>query len=186
MEVGLDDDLDDDEEPKVENDTDDAEEEEDDETEEDNKRDSSKKSTKNNPHCTINFVKNTPYQFLASDSNTKIWAEGIITDPAPKPPTSRSMNIQAGDYVLVAGSDLTLKKTGRSSVIANFEPNEELILTADWVQFDEDMTGQDLVDLGDVPFLLWWQNIKPPTVRKPIPKKAVTKKKVPAKKKVRR
>jgi hypothetical protein len=52
-----------------------------------------------------------------------------------------------------------------------FEPRDELILKKDWSQFDDDMTGQDLVDLDDVPFLLWWQNVLMPP-----PKKAPRKK----------
>jgi hypothetical protein len=31
--------------------------------------------------------------------------------------------------------------------------------------FDEDMTSQDLCDLGETTFLLWWQNIEPPKVK---------------------
>ena len=168
---------------KADHDEDETAEEEDEE-EEDNTRDTSKKSTKNNPHCTINYTKNTPYQFLAADSDTKIWAEAILTDPAPKVPPSRADATQAGDYVLVTGNDLKLKKTSRGACTTSFEPGEELVLTADWVQFDEDMTGQDLLDLGDITFLLWWQNIKPPKekARTTIPKK----KPAPAKKKTKR
>ena len=35
-----------------------------------------------------------------------------------------------------------------------------MVLTSDWSDFDEDMTSKDLQDLGEVEFLLWWQNVQ--------------------------
>ena len=82
-------------------------------------------------------------------------------------PPSRKDSCYAGDYLLVKGKYITLKSAGAAYTKATFEPINELILTADWSQFEDDMTGQDLVDLDEDTFLLWWQNVKPPTVPKP-------------------
>jgi hypothetical protein len=49
--------------------------------------------------------------------------------------------------------------------LAQFEPEEELIFTSDWAQFDSPMTGGDLADLGENTFLLWWQNVQRPPVK---------------------
>jgi hypothetical protein len=117
----------------------------------------------------------TEYSFLAGNYATKIWAKGHLLDPAPKVPLKFSDEYQPGDYVLLRGCDLTIFDQGRNACEASFEPSEQLVLKEDWTEFDQDMTGHDLVDLGDVPFLLWWQNIQPP--KKKIPKKVPEKKK---------
>ena len=121
----------------------------------------------NNPHCNINFVQNTTYKFLAPASETRIFAAGVLIDPAPKVPSSRKDLLKDGDYVLVKSSSLVLKNSK-----ANFEPQDELVLTTDWGRFDDDMTHDDLKDLEDENFLLWWQNIVPPPVPR-IPRKPV-------------
>jgi hypothetical protein len=118
------------------------------------------------PHCDINFVKNTPYMLL-SGSTQRVWGSGKSTDPAPRVPNARKDECKAGDYLLMKGSDIALKSTGNNNCKTSFEPQEELILTSDWDRFDEVMSGQDLVDLGDETFLLWWQNVKAPPVPKP-------------------
>ena len=111
------------------------------------------------PHCSINFVKNTPYKLLVGDTN-KCWATATMTDPSPPVNSHRHSKIHPGDYLLVKGNDIKLNKKGATV----FDPEEEIILTSDWDRFEADMTGQDLVDLGDETFLLWWQNIEPPKV----------------------
>lgn len=115
-------------------------------------------------HCNINFVANTPYKLLHGDTD-KSWGSAKVVDPAPKPPKSRGA-LKAGDYLLVMGKDVDLKSTGRNNTATVFAADEELVLTEDWAQFDAEMTGQDLVDLDDECFLLWWQNIRPPAVPK--------------------
>jgi hypothetical protein len=117
-----------------------------------------------NEHCQVNFVKNTSYKLLADDSD-KIWGEGKATDPAPAVPSSRSDSIKPGDYLLFSGNDITIKAAARGRVTVQFEPEEELILTSDWAQFDSPMTGGDLADLGENTFLLWWQNVQRPPVK---------------------
>ena len=115
----------------------------------------------------MNFVKNTKYKLLAGSGN-KIFAEGTCIDPAPKVPDwcLNKGGPRAGDYLLFKGDDINLYK-GKGKVLATFTPVEELILKADWEQFDEEMTGQDLVSLGNETFLLWFQNIQSPPVPKP-------------------
>jgi hypothetical protein len=132
-------------------------------------------------HCDINFVKDTPY-FLLASSSQKQWGSCTSVDPAPAVPTSREDTCSPGDYLLIAGKDITLKKTGTNFTTTTFDPEDELILTNNWERFDMDMTGQDLVDLEDVTFLLWWQNVKPPPSPKP-KAPAITKKKAVKKKK---
>jgi hypothetical protein len=123
--------------------------------------------TEDHEHCDVNFVKNTTYKLLLDDTD-KIWAEAILTDPSPPVPASRADTTNVGDYVLIKGSDVVLKaaSTRGKKVNANFPADEELVLASDWDQMDGDMTGQDLVDLGDKTFLLWWQNVQPPPVKK--------------------
>ena len=119
-------------------------------------------------HCNINFVKNTSYPLLTG-STTKVWGITKAEDPAPKVPDARNGEYITGDYLLIKGNSIVLKHTGTNNCRATFEPEEELILTSDWEQFDQVMMGQDLVDLDDITFLLWWQNVKPPAVPKPKP-----------------
>jgi hypothetical protein len=117
-------------------------------------------------------VKNTPYKLLEGSSDT-VWAEALFTDPQPPVPKSRSVQTTTGDYVLIQGHDVVLQKNSRGkSVPVTFDPEDEFVLTADWLQFDGEMTGQDLKDLGDEEFLLWWQNVKPP----PAPKVRIARK----------
>jgi hypothetical protein len=133
-----------------------------------------KKASNPAPHCDHNFVKNTAYK-LVDQQTEKVWGEAVMLDPQPAVHVSRSIAIKTGDYVLMRGEDITLKSTGRSNTKVVFEKEGELILQKDWTQFDEDMTGSDLCDLGDVEFLLWWQCITPPLV--PKSKRAVIPKK---------
>lgn len=111
-------------------------------------------------HCTINYVKNTTYKLLIENTD-KVWGEATVKDPAPPVPEGREE--KAGDFLLIRGKDVKIKKggTGKDTRV-NFEPAQGLLLTEKWEHFDEDMTGKDLVDLKDKCFLLWWQNIEPP------------------------
>lgn len=126
-----------------------------------------KKATKYSPHCDVNFVLNTPYKLLIDDTK-KAWGSALFLDPQPKVPASRTSSVKVGDYVLIRGKDITLVKT--KGCKANFSATDEFVLTKDWAQFDDDMTGADLQGLDDIPFLLWWQSILPPVVK--IPKKS--------------
>lgn len=134
-----------------------------------------KKTKKNmapgHAHCDINFVKHTTYALLKDDTTAQ-WGEAQLTDPQPKVPPSRADQDKAGDYVLISGADLVLGKKKGRTILTSFNPEDELILNSKWHQFDEEMTGQDLQDLGEECFLLWWQN-----VRAPRPKAAASKKK---------
>jgi hypothetical protein len=112
-------------------------------------------------HCSINFVKDTRYSLLAG-STQRCWGTATADDPAPPVPASRRDSVKTGDYLLILGKNIKLKPGPTT-----FLPEEELILTSEWHQFEEEMTGQDLADLDDVPFLLWWQNVKAPPVPKP-------------------
>jgi hypothetical protein len=116
---------------------------------------------KHNPHCDKNFVRNTSYKLLVGNTDDA-WGETILTNTSPKVPNSRKTQTMANDYVLITGKDITLLKRRSGGKVVSFEPRDELILKKDWSQFDDDMTGQDLVDLDDVPFLLWWQNVLMP------------------------
>ena len=129
-----------------------------------------------NPHCDVNYTTDNPYT-LSSDG--KPWATAIFEDPAPKPPKSWPKSI-AGDYILVKGKNIKIKVNRNKPARVNFVANEEFILTPDWEQMQEDMTGQDLVDLGDENFLLWWQEVEVP---KPKPEKTPKKGKDNPKKK---
>jgi hypothetical protein len=138
------------------------------------------------PHCHINFVKDTNYYLLHEDTQ-KCWGTCTSEDPAPPPPRSRRDSCDAGDYLLIAGKDIKLKWTGGNYTKTTFQPEEELILTNDWHQFDQEMSGSVLFDLGDVTFLLWWQNIKaPPVPKKKAPTMTKKQKADAAKKKPRR
>jgi hypothetical protein len=117
-------------------------------------------------HCDIHYVKNTTYSVFAGNTK-KVWGTVKAVDPAPRVATARKEEYIPGDYLLVKGNAITLKHTGSNNTKATFDPEEELILTSEWERFDDQMTGQDLVDLDDVTFLIWWQNIKPPPVQKP-------------------
>ena len=132
------------------------------------------------PHCDINFVRNTQYSLLAGDSNN-MWGSAKAEDPSPKVPAARKKDYKLGDYLLIKGINILPKHTGTNYTKVTFDPEEELILTNEWTQFEESMSEQDLVDLDDTTFLLWWQNVKPPAVPKPkaptVAKKAAKKKK---------
>jgi hypothetical protein len=134
-----------------------------------------KEEDDNTPHCDINFVKNTTYTLFAGNTK-KVWGTAKSEDPAPKVPDTRP-EYETGDYLLLKGSDITLKHAGNNNCRTSFDPDEELVLTSDWDRFDDTMTGQDLVDLGDVSFLIWWQNVKPPAVPKPKSATVASKKK---------
>ena len=115
------------------------------------------------PHCTINYVANTVYTLI--DINAK----DAFTDPAPVIPAHLKKQ-RPGDYVRMKGEDLTLK----SNCNIIFEPEQALALDDKWRPFPEDMTAQDLFDLGAHEFHLWWQCIQEPKVKK-VPAKAATK-----------
>jgi hypothetical protein len=152
----------------TDNDDDDDDDMDDDEEDTSSKRQKRKGgNTKvSHPHCPINFVKDTNYYLLAGDTQ-KCWGTCTAEDPAPPVPTSRRDSCEPGDYLLIAGKDIKLKWTGANYSKTTFDPEEELILTSDWHQFEQEMSGKDLFDLEDVTFLLWWQNVKAP----PVPKK---------------
>ena len=116
-------------------------------------------------HCDISFMKDTVYYLLAAD-NKKQWGTATSEDPAPPVPESKKGAYESGDYLLIRGHDIKLKSTGSTYTHTTFDPSDELILTNTWELFDVEMTGQDLYDLNDDTFLLWWQNIKPPVVPK--------------------
>ena len=122
-------------------------------------------SSSKGTNCNINFVKGTSY-YLRAGSTQRLWGSATADDPAPPVPVSRRDSCKPGNYLLVKGKNIKLKSTGANYTTTTFHPEEELILTSDWHQFDEDMTGQDLADLDDETFLLWWQNFKPPPVPK--------------------
>ena len=113
------------------------------------------------PHCNINFVINTPYKLLVTGSDTKIFAETTLLDPSPLVPTSRKLGVNNGDYVLLRGKDMAFKSSYKTT---SFDPEDEYILQSNWSQFDSEMSGAYLADLGDVTFLLWWENVMPPKV----------------------
>jgi hypothetical protein len=119
-------------------------------------------------HCDINFVKDTIYSLFHGETK-QCWGKGPAVDPSPNVPCSRKGSCQPGDYLLMRGKDLVLKSTGSHNCTTTFLPEEELVLTAEWAQFDSEMTGEDLRDLDDVTFLIWWQNVKPPPVAKTKP-----------------
>jgi hypothetical protein len=150
-----------------------SEQDDNDEDTDDNQEDDDpaqrKKATKYSPHCDIQFVVNTSYKLLV-DATKKVWGTAIFLDPQPTVPPSRKSTVKVGDYVLIRGKDITLAKAKGASFKANFSATDEFVLTKDWVQFDDDMTGADLQGLDDVPFLLWWQSVQPPTLK--IPKKS--------------
>ena len=102
------------------------------------------------PHCSINFVKNTPYKLLVGDTN-EYWVTATMTDPSSLFDSHRYSKIHPGDYLLVKGKDIKINKKGA----AVFDPEEEIILTSEWDRFEAEMTGKDLVDLGDETLLLW-------------------------------
>jgi hypothetical protein len=86
----------------------------------------------------------------------------ILTDPAPKPPAT--CKYKAGDYVLVKGNNLVLTKSNRTS----FESCSGLIMNATTSKPTEgDLTPQNLLEMEDEVFLMWWQCIKPPAPPKP-------------------
>ena len=127
-------------------------------------------------HCDVNFVKDTNYYLLASDTK-KQWGSATFVDPAPAVPSFRKDSCSPGDYMLIAGKDIVLKSTGSNYTTATFDPCDELILKNTWAQFDDEMTGQDLFDLEDETFLIWWQNVKAPSP--PKTKQATIQKKKP-------
>jgi hypothetical protein len=116
-------------------------------------------------NCNINFVKDTSY-YLRAGSSQRLWGTATADDPAPPVPVSRKDSCKPGDYLLVKGKNIKVRSNGANYTTTTFHPEEELILTSDWHQFEQDMTGQDLADLDDETFLLWWQNFKPPPVPK--------------------
>ena len=121
------------------------------------------------PHCTINYVANTVYTLIDMNSKDKVWATCAFTDPAPAIPDHLTQH-HPGDYVRIKGRQLNPK----SHCKMIFETQQGLILDADWHPFPEDMSAQDLVDLGALEFHLWWQCIQEPKVKK-VPAKAATK-----------
>lgn len=160
----------------------------DDNDDDDNEEEDEEKETPGKPghgpmndlsHCTINFVKNTPYKLKVAD-NDKTWATAELVDAQPRVPPSRAGTYKAGDYVLIRGSDITMLTQGRGNKPMNvtFETEDEIVLTNLWHQFDGPMTGQDLADLENETFLMWWQNVEaPPAKRKAPAPRATTKQK---------
>jgi hypothetical protein len=144
------------------------------------KKSKGKQEVEDTPHCDINFVMNTQYTLLASDTQ-KIWGTSKCVDPAPKVPRARMEEYNTGDYLLLKGNAIKLQHTGNNKCKTTFDPEEELILDSEWNRFNDPMTGQDLVDLGDHTFLIWWQNVKPPPIPKPKPA-TIAKKKTKGKK----
>ena len=124
-------------------------------------------------HCTINFTKNVKYVLLLPDDESKQWGSANFIDPSPKPPPDS--HYEPGDYLLLKGSNIKLRNA--SNALPCFDHQDQMLLTADWEPMDDDMTGQDLFDLGDQKFLLWWQCVKAPALPKPAKPKAVAKSK---------
>jgi len=128
------------------------------------------------PHCHVNYVNNVKYTLIHGNDD-KPWATGTFIDPAPAVPKELQDKYKAGDYVLMCGNSLKLK--GSKAIFAK---DEDFVLNQDWSSMDGDMTADDLFDLDDEPFLLWFQCILPPkkpaakikkepATRKPAPKK---------------
>jgi hypothetical protein len=114
---------------------------------------------------------------LIHGEDDKPWAIGSFIDPAPAVPKELQEKYKAGDYVLLCGNSLKLKGSK-----ALFSKDEDFVLQQDWSSMDGDMTGSDLVELDDEPFLLWFQCIQPPKTapakikKEPAPKKPAAKK----------
>ena len=88
-----------------------------------------------------------------------------MVDPQPAVPDHLSEVYRTGDYVLLRGKDIILArgKKGAKPKSVCFQADAQMVLASDWSDFDEDMTNKDLQDLGEVEFLLWWQNVQMPT-----------------------
>ena len=141
--------------------------EDDDDQDPEDEDDEDKHQQQQDAHCNYHFIKNTRYTLICGDKD-KEWASCIFTDPSPK--IADDCGWEPGDYLKTSGNKLTLK--GRVS--ATFSKEDMVILTTNFEAMEDDMTGQDLVDLEDQEFLIWWQNIKPPKA-KPKTKGAPTK-----------
>jgi hypothetical protein len=136
----------------------------------------------NNIHCSLQLTTRDKYNLVHPDHEDKIVGKVQLFDPAPEP--QGRGNYKASDYAMVQGSKLELKK-GADKII--FDKDAKWIRQEDWTPFDDDMTLQDLADLGEEKFLLWFQMIDPPKA-KPVRKLTTTKKdsKPQARKKPRR
>lgn len=133
------------------------------------------------PHCDYNFVANTTYK-LNMDINGEevVWGEAQF-DPQPAVPSTHEDDYRPGDFVLIKGSDIKLTKNGKGGKGGKgktrrqlvFDAHDQLIMTSEWDNFEDEMSTEDLVNLGEETFLLWWQNVQQP--KTPIPKKGKTK-----------
>jgi hypothetical protein len=121
---------------------------------------------KDNIHCHIQFTTRDKYELMGEVDDERVWARAQLHDPAPEP--QGTGNYKPGDYALVQGNKLELKK-GKATI---FDKVNQWVLQEDWTPFEDDMTSTDLYDLGDQKFLIWFQMIKPPTTPiKKIPRK---------------
>ena len=128
-------------------------------------------NTVHNPH---QYTNNTRYKMVHGEREV-VFATGQIVDPQPAVHPDKKSDYRAGDYMLMKGSDIEIK-TRKGGV--SFDCASELILQKDWSPFDDDMTAQDLHDLGDEEFLVWFQVFEaPPEPKKPSTKAALRKKK---------
>jgi hypothetical protein len=111
-------------------------------------------------------VKNTPYNLLAPTAEDYCWGKASLVDPQPAVPDHLTEVYKTGDYVLIRGQDIILTRGAKKGAKAKsvcFQADAQMVLASDWSDFDEDMTSKDLQDLGEVEFLLWWQNVQMPT-----------------------
>ena len=129
------------------------------------------------PHCDYNFVANTTYK-LNMDINGEevVWGEAQF-DPQPAVPSTHEDDYRPGDFVLIKGSDIKLTKRGKGGKGGKgkprrqlvFDVQDQLIMTKEWDNFEDEMSTEDLVNLGEETFLLWWQNVQQP--KNTIPRK---------------
>ena len=130
------------------------------------------------PHCDYNFVANTTYKLNMDINGVEVvWGEAQF-DPQPAVPSTHEDDYRPGDFVLIKGSDIKLTKNGKGGKGGKgktrkghgqlvFDANDQLIMTKEWDNFEDEMSTEDLVNLGEETFLLWWQNVQQPKIMIP-------------------
>jgi hypothetical protein len=81
-----------------------------------------------------------------------------LTDPDPKMPAGfdQVVDVQQGDYVLVSAKTAVDVQRGNNKFL--FKTVDQLILTLNWQEYEEDMALQDLMEAKE-DFLVYYQLI---------------------------
>ena len=104
----------------------------------------------------VQFTTKDKYKVFGAGK--KVVMSVSIRDPQPKVPDDFDLwdDVTLGDYVLVRLSSVTNLQKGKLQY--TFRPDEGTLLTSKWEAYEEDLTVDQLVALGE-DFLLYYQRV---------------------------